>query len=94
MINKEQVNHIANLARLNIKEEEYPKYQIQLNDILTEIEKIVDVKIPGDDIMISPSTNINCFNSDLVENHISKNEALKNVKRIKGDYIVVSKVVE
>ena len=94
MISKEKVDHIATLARLNIKEEEYSKYQVQLNDILTEIDKIIDVEIKEDSIMISPSYNHNCFSSDEIENHISRQEALKNAKRVTGDYITVPKVVE
>lgn len=94
MITKEKVDHIAKLARLNVKEEEYPKYQVQLNDILTEIEKIIDVEIPNDDIMISPSNNHNCFTTDEIETHISRQDALKNAKRITGDYITVPKVVD
>lgn len=93
MIEKEKIEHIADLARLYIKEEEYPKYQQQCTDILSEIEKIVSVEVSTDEIMISPVTEINKFTDDIVEDHISKTDAFKNSKRIKGDYITVPKVV-
>ena len=41
MISKEKVNHIANLAKLDIKDGEMEIYQKQLTDILTEIDKIL-----------------------------------------------------
>ena len=94
MIEKERVEHIADLAKLYISEEEMPKYQTQLSDILKEIEKIQDVDISNEDIMISPCEEINNFSEDIIENHISKDDMLINAKRKKGDYITVTKVIE
>lgn len=94
MISEEKVRHIANLAKLNVTEEEMNKYQKQLTDILTEIDKILKVDITNDEIMISPSDNRNCYSEDVIESHISKSDALKNAKRVKGDYIIVPKVIE
>lgn len=94
MISEEKVKHIANLAKLNVTEEEMNKYQKQLTDILTEIDKILKVDIANDEIMISPSDNRNCYSEDVIESHISKSDALKNAKRVKGDYIIVPKVIE
>ena len=45
MISEERVKHIANLAKLNVSDEEMGKYQKQLTDILTEIDKILKVDI-------------------------------------------------
>jgi len=94
MINKEKVEHIAKLARLSIDEQEIPKYEQQLGDILTEIEKIVSVPIGNEEIMISPTKNENCYREDIIGTHINKEEALKNTKHRKGDYIAVPKVIE
>lgn len=94
MINEEKVKHIADLAKLNIKDEEMAKYQIQLTDILSEIDKILKVDIKEEEIMISPSTNQNCFSEDIPEPHLSKEQWHKNAKRVKGDYIIVPKVIE
>ena len=94
MITKEKVNHIADLAKLNIQDNEMEMYQKQLTDILTEIDKILKVDIPDKQIMISPTTNRNCYSEDIIETHISKSDAFKNAKRIKGDYIIVPKVIE
>ena len=94
MIDEEKVRHIADLAKLNIEDDEMSKYQKQLTDILTEIDKILKVDIKNEDIMISSSDNRNVYSLDVIENHISKNDAFKNAKRVKGDYIVVPKVIE
>ena len=94
MIDKEKVKHIADLAKLNISDEEMKKYQQQLTDILIEIDKILKVDISNEKIMISPSDNKNCYSEDVIESHISKSDALKNAKRTKSDYIIVPKVIE
>ena len=94
MISEDKVRHIADLAKLNVTSEEMSKYQQQLTDILTEIDKILKVDIKNDEIMISPINNRNCYSDDVIESHISKSDALKNAKRVKGDYIIVPKVIE
>ena len=94
MISEEQVKHIADLAKLNIREDEMEKYQKQLSDILTEIEKIVEVDIEEDEIMISPSDNKNNYSQDVVEEHIDRSLAFKNAKNVKSNYITVPKALE
>lgn len=93
MIEEEKVKHIAVLAKLNISDEEMPKYQKQLYDILECIEQIKKVEI-NEDIMISPCKAINNFKEDTIENHISTSLALKNAKETKQNYITVPKVIE
>ncbi len=94
MIQIEEVNHIANLAKLKINKEEVNKYQHQLTDILKEIEKIIDLKIPDSDIMISPINFTNRYEDDVIGVHISKDLAFRNTSHVQGDYIIVPKVIE
>ena len=94
MIKEDKVKHIADLAKLNIKDEEIAKYQIQLTAILSEIDKILKVDIKEEEIMISPSTNQNVFDEDKIEQHLPNEDMFKNAKRVKGDYIIVPKVIE
>ena len=72
MIEKEKVRHIADLAKLNIKEDEMVKYQEQLTDILCEVDKILQVNISEENIMISPSDNQNCFCEDVIKPHLDR----------------------
>lgn len=94
MIEKEKINHIASLAKLEIEDAEIEKYQQQITDILTEIEKIVKVEIPEENIMIGPSDSRDRYEEDIIGTHISRDLAFKNAKKVKGDYIVVPKVIE
>ncbi|MFH1894639.1 MAG: Asp-tRNA(Asn)/Glu-tRNA(Gln) amidotransferase subunit GatC [Patescibacteria group bacterium] len=47
MISKEEVKHIAKLARLGLTEEEIEKFQKELSSILDYIEKLKEVDVFG-----------------------------------------------
>lgn len=94
MLNENEVKHVANLARLQINNDEIELYGKQLYDILTEIEKIINVDVKNEsEILISPTTNTNCYKQDKIGHMNSKEEIFKNVKNVSGDYIVVPKVI-
>lgn len=94
MLSREEVDHVADLARLHVDEAEYELYSKQLYDILEEVNKIEKVDLKGEDeIMISPCENTNCYSSDQAGPMLSKEEIFKNVKHSNGDYILVPRVV-
>lgn len=94
-LSKQQLDHVANLARLNLSEEEREKYATDFVTILNDIEKInqVDLSDVTDEMMISPSTNINEYHEVETVEEIRKEEALKNSKLSDGDYVVVPQVI-
>lgn len=47
MITKKEVEHIAKLSRLGLKEKEIEKFQKELSKILDYIEKLKEVDISG-----------------------------------------------
>lgn len=93
-LTKEEVLHVANLAKLNIEDIEIEKYGEQLADILTEIEKIDNVQLSDDGkVLIAPISHQNEYSDIREANMLSKEEILKNAKNTSGDYIVVPKVL-
>ncbi len=66
MISKEEVRHIAKLARLGLTEKEIAKYQKELSLILDYFEKLKEVNISG----IEPTSH-----SIKVENVMRQDEA-------------------
>lgn len=93
-LTKEEVKHVADLARLNINEDEIEKYSVQLNDILTEIDKILSVEIDeNEEMLISTTDAVNRLNEDEVGKMLTKEEIFKNAKNKSGDYIIVPKVL-
>ena len=63
-LTKEEVLHVANLARLDLSEEEIEKFSYQLKEILDSINKINDVQISTDELFIAPWTNNTTLRED------------------------------
>ena len=94
MITKEEVGHVAHLARLHFSEEEQEKFTSQLNDILMYIDKLNQV----DTSNIPPTTHAislnNAFRDDAVRESLGRDLALANAPDEKGDCFRVPKVIE
>ncbi|WP_175614981.1 Asp-tRNA(Asn)/Glu-tRNA(Gln) amidotransferase subunit GatC [Piscibacillus halophilus] len=77
-ISKDQVKHVANLARLAITEEEAEKYSEQLSDIIDFSEQLNEL----DTSNVEPTTHVldmkNVLRKDEPKEWISKEDALKN----------------
>ena len=52
-LSKEEVLHVAKLARIRLTEEEIEKYQVELKKLLNDVEKINDVKGYDDEMLIA-----------------------------------------
>ena len=52
-LTREEVLHVAELARIKLSEEEIEKYQVELKKLLNDVEKINEVKGYDDEILIS-----------------------------------------
>ncbi len=89
ILTKEDVLHVADLARLEVKEEDIPYLKTQLKQLLNEIEKINQVEDMEEEIMISPSENKNQIREDEIEASISLQDVLKNAPHTNGSYIEV-----
>lgn len=87
---KEEVLHVAHLARINVSDSDVEKYKVQLKQILNEMERINEVDV-DEDIMISPTTNKNVYRDDIgidEETNILSNAPKKN-----GNYIEIKRFV-
>ncbi len=91
-LTKEEVLHVAHLARIGLSEEEIPKYQKSLKKMIDEIDKIKTMNDFDPDMMISPCTNKVPLESNLVDN-VPNNDMLTNVPKKKGNFIEVPVMV-
>ena len=53
-LSKEEVLHVADLARIKLTDKEVEKYQVELKKLLDDVEKINEVEGYDDDILIAP----------------------------------------
>lgn len=87
----EEVLKVAHLARVYIDDNEIEMYKGQLEAIMNEINKINELEIIDDDIMISPSSNINKYREDVPKK--AKDDVLSNAPKTNGNYIQIKRFV-
>ena len=96
MINKDDVKHIAKLARLSIAEREIDKLQKDLSAILDFIEKLKEVDVEG----AEATTQVTGLENKMRQDQSEKKEdekrknILENVPERKEDYIKVKTILE
>ena len=95
MLTKQEVKHIAKLARLGITEKEEEKFAKELSSILDYIEKLKEVDVSGVEPTSHPHFSENVMRSDVAENRESRGvnkKLLELAPDKKGDYIKVKSV--
>ena len=92
-LSREEVLHVAKLARIKVTEEEIEKYQIDLKLLLNEVEKINDVQGYDDEILIAPWTSETKTRKDESGEMLNPKEILENAPRHNGNYISVPVVI-
>ncbi|WP_188207202.1 Asp-tRNA(Asn)/Glu-tRNA(Gln) amidotransferase subunit GatC [Alkalibacillus aidingensis] len=93
-ISKDQVKHVANLARLAITEEEAEKYSEQLSAIIDFSEQLNEL----DTSNVKPTTHVldmkNVVRKDEPKEWISKQDALKNAPDQEGGQFRVPSILD
>jgi aspartyl-tRNA(Asn)/glutamyl-tRNA(Gln) amidotransferase subunit C len=93
-ISKDDVVHVAELARLEFSEEELDKFTDQLGNILEYIEKLSELDTSG----VEPTSHVldmsTPLREDRVEEWITPEEALQNAPEREDDFFSVPKVID
>lgn len=93
ILSKDEVCHVAYLAKLKISDEMMPIYQKNLAKLLSDIDKIRDVSVLDDEILIAPTIDVCTLRDDVVGEMLDAKDVLKNVPRHNGNYIEVPVVI-
>lgn len=94
MITKEQVKHVAKLARLSLTEEEVELYTKQLSKILDYIDQLSEVNTNGVEPMTQPIPMVNVMREDVVKKQFERNELLKNAPQEEYGFFRVPRIGE
>ena len=93
-LSRDEVLHIAQLARLGLTEDELAKFQEQLSNILENFEILQQV----DTTNVPPTAQAiplqNVFREDEVAASLTQSEVLANAPRREGDFFRVPTVLE
>ena len=93
-VDKETLNKIAHLARLEFDENDTEKMIKDMGNIISFVEKLNEVNTDGIEPLTTMSHEINSLREDEVKPHISHGNALKNAPKKDSDYFRVPKVLE
>lgn len=88
-ISRDEVAHLARLARLALTEDELDSYAGQLGAILGHVSQIQSVDVAGVKPTGNPLTDVNVFRPDAVEPSLTEQEALDQApKAAEGRFAV------
>ena len=92
-LSREEVLHVAELARLSLGPEEVELFTRQLNDILAYVEKLQELDTSG----VAPLAHVipvfNAFREDEVRAGLTLEEALENAPAREEDNFLVPRVI-
>ena len=92
-LSREEVLHVANLAKIKVTDKEIEKYQVELKKLLNDVEKINDVKGYDDEILIAPWVDNTVLRKDEEGVMRDPKQVLENAPRHAGNYIEVPVVI-
>ena len=88
-LSKEEVLHVAHLARISLTEEEIEKFRGGLKVLMDDIDKIKDVKDFDDEMMYTPIEENTRLREDVVGDMLSAKDATINAPKKNGSFIEV-----
>lgn len=94
ILNKNDVFYIANLAKLNIEEDNVEKFTKEFNNIIDYINKLSEVNTDN----IEPTSHVlemfNVLREDIVTSSLDEEEVFKNAPNKEKDHFKVPRIVE
>lgn len=88
-LSREEVLHVAHLARIKVTDEEIEKYQIDLKKLLDDVDKINDIEVETDELLVTPTTQEASLRNDQETRSINFDEVKKNVPAVTGNFVEV-----
>lgn len=88
------IDYVANLARIDLTEDERKRFSSQLSDILVHFEQLNQVDIEGVEPMAHAFQVENVLREDNVEEGFTPREAVKHAAAKRNNMVQVPKVIE
>ena len=92
-ISKEEILHIANLAQLELKEEEIEEYMLHLQDILNFANIVNNAPVDGLNITIGTNEAKNIFRKDEIKRFEDTESLLQNAETKEQNMFKIPKVI-
>jgi aspartyl-tRNA(Asn)/glutamyl-tRNA(Gln) amidotransferase subunit C len=88
-IDREQLLHVARLARLELRDEELGRLEPQLNDILAAVSKVSELDLSDVPPTSHPLEVVNVWDEDEPRPCLSVEDALANAPEREGGFFKV-----
>lgn len=93
-MNPEEVREVANLARLELTDDEINTYAGQLTKVLDYVALLDEVDTDGVEPMVHAVEQGNVFRNDEVRPSLTREAALSNAPKTDGKYFQVPQVID
>lgn len=93
-ITKEQVKHVAHLARLSFTEDEVETYTKQLDNIIDFAEQLNELNTDDVEMTTHVLDVVNVLREDEIHESLTREEALKNAPDQQNGQVKVPAVME
>jgi aspartyl-tRNA(Asn)/glutamyl-tRNA(Gln) amidotransferase subunit C len=93
-IAQQDVERVAQLARLAVTSAEKDTFAKQLSQILTHVDKLNQYETTGVEPTATVMGQVNVFREDVIRPSLSSNKALANAPEREADGFVVPKILE
>lgn len=94
VIDKQTVHKVADLARIEIKDNEVENLTKEMNKILTFMEKLNELDTEGVKPLVYMNEESNVWREDVAKNEISVKDGLKNAALHNERFFMVPKIIE
>jgi len=88
-ISREQLLHVAQLARLELREDELERLGSQLNDIIAAVSKVSELDLSDVPPTSHPLDVVNVWGADEPHESLSVEDALANAPERQGSFFKV-----
>ncbi len=88
-ISRELLLHVAHLARLELRNDELGRLEVQLNDILAAVSKVAELDLSDVPATSHPLDVVNVWEDDEPRPCLSVEDALANAPERDGDFFKV-----
>jgi len=93
-INRELLDKIAHLSRLEFDEKDAEKMMGDMTEIVDWVKKLKEVKTDGVEPLTTMSHEVNALRDDEIKEHLSHERALVQAPEKDTDFFRVPKVLE
>ena len=92
-VERQTVERLAHLARLNLNEEQIKELQADLGQILNWVDKLNEIDTENVEPLLSMSQELNNWREDSEGMNMDQQEALRRAPKVNGPFVEVPKVI-